>query len=486
VLARLGRTSFRRRLILLSTVAVATAVIAASGIVYLVTRGQLRGQVDDELTSLVEDIAGTDEAPAPITLQPSPDQRRLFFLPREPLGGRAGYAQIVQPDGNVIRPRDEDFTLPVNQRILAVAAGRADSFFADETIGGVHARLYTKRLDTGVTIEAVHTLEEVDRNLRDIALGLTLITLGGIALAVWLGRLVARAALRPVVRLTDAAEHVARTRDLTRRMHASGSDELSRLGASFNSMLEALENSQKAQRQLVADASHELRTPLTSLRTNVEVLARADLLSPEERKRLLGDVVAQLEELTDLVAALVDLARGDEPEHIVEEVRLDDVVENAIERARRHDPDKHFEVEAEPCLVRGSAERLERAVSNLLDNAAKWSPPGGRVEVGVRDGTVTVRDHGPGVDPQDLPYIFDRFYRARAARGLPGSGLGLAIVRQVADSHGGHVRAENAPGGGTLMRFELPPLPLGELPKHDDGALPTAQTRALPPAAVDS
>jgi two-component system sensor histidine kinase MprB len=301
----------------------------------------------------------------------------------------------------------------------------------------------------------VRPLEEVDSTLRDLGFALALISLGGIALAAGLGRIVARAALTPVTQLTEAAEHVARTRDLSRRIRADGTDELSRLGASFNTMLEALADAERSQRQLVADASHELRTPLTSLRTNIEVLSSA-LLPPQDHDRLLRDLVAQLDELTVLVADLVDLARGDEPEADVEDVRLDTLVADAVERARRHAADRVFFTELEPCLVEGVPGRLDRAVSNLLDNAAKWSPAGGQIEVRVRDGEVSVRDHGPGIAESDLPYVFDRFYRAPAARGLPGSGLGLAIVRQVAESHGGTVVAQRANGGGARMSLKLP------------------------------
>jgi two-component system, OmpR family, sensor histidine kinase MprB len=304
-------------------------------------------------------------------------------------------------------------------------------------------------------VQAVRPLDDVDRTLRRLLFALVLVSLGGVALAVWLGLLVARAALTPVKQLTDAAEHVARTRDLSRRIRADRTDELSRLGASFNTMLEALSSSQQAQRQLVADASHELRTPLTSLRTNIEVLS-SDALPPEDRERLLADVVAQLGELTLLVSDLVDLARGDEPAAVPEDVRLDLLVADAVERARRHAPDKTFFTDLEPSLVEGVPGRLDRAVANLIDNAAKWSPPGGQIEVSVSGGEVSVRDHGPGIADSDLPHVFDRFYRAPAARGLPGSGLGLAIVRQVAQSHGGTVTAERANGGGARMRLTLP------------------------------
>jgi two-component system sensor histidine kinase MprB len=222
-------------------------------------------------------------------------------------------------------------------------------------------------------------------------------------------------------------------------------------------MLAELERSVTAQRRLVADASHELRTPLTSLRTNIEVLARANgSLDPGERERLLGDVVAQLGELGGLVGNLVDLARDDEPDVGTEDLRLDELVAGAVQRARRNAPGTSFSLDADPCAVRGVADRLERAVGNLLDNAAKWSPPDGEVEVTVRDGAVTVRDHGPGIDAADLPHVFERFYRAPSARGMPGSGLGLAIVSQVIAAHGGSVEAANAAGGGTVVTMRLP------------------------------
>jgi two-component system sensor histidine kinase MprB len=263
--------------------------------------------------------------------------------------------------------------------------------------------------------------------------------------------------VRPVTDLTETAEHVARTRDLSRRIEAQGEDELARLAASFNTMLEALDDSQRAQRRLVADASHELRTPLTSLRTNLEVLGRPGALPEADRERLRADLVAQIEELGMLVGDLIELARDGEPNgEPHEEVRLDELVACAVERARRHAPDVAFETDLEPCVATGARGRLDRAVANLLDNAAKWSPRGGTVEVVLRDGELTVRDHGPGIAAADLPHVFDRFYRATAARGRAGSGLGLAIVRHVAEGHGGSVRAEAAPGGGAQLRLALP------------------------------
>jgi two-component system sensor histidine kinase MprB len=287
-------------------------------------------------------------------------------------------------------------------------------------------------------------------------MALALLALAGIGLALFLSRLATRAAVAPVAQLTAAAEHVASTRDLSRRMEAGGEDEVSRLARAFNTMLEALERSQKAQRRLVADASHELRTPLTSLRTNMEVMARGGPPDAEDRTRLSTDVIVQLEELTELVGDLVELAREDEPEAApAEDICFDELVQCAITRGRRHAPHVVFEAELEPTLVHGIPARLDRAVANLLDNAAKWSPRDGVVEVRLRDAELTVRDHGPGIAADDRGRVFDRFFRADDARGRPGSGLGLAIVRQVAESHGGTVSAEAADGGGALLRLRL-------------------------------
>jgi two-component system, OmpR family, sensor histidine kinase MprB len=218
-------------------------------------------------------------------------------------------------------------------------------------------------------------------------------------------------------------------------------------------MLAALERSRDSQRQLIADASHELRTPLTSIRTNVELLGRARGLPESERSEIVAAAGAQLEELTRLVGDLVDLARDGRPApDEVEEVRLDELVRESAARLNG----VRFEIDDEPTLVRGSRTRLARAVGNLLDNAAKFSPAGAIVEVRVKGGEVAVRDYGPGIAADDLPHIFDRFYRAPSARGTPGSGLGLAIVRQVAESHHGTAVAEAPEGGGALLRLRFP------------------------------
>lgn len=293
-------------------------------------------------------------------------------------------------------------------------------------------------------------------DIDDLGWPFMTVAFGGLVLSGALGWLAARAALRPVNALKDAAHRVATTRDLTTRIDVAGDDELSSLARSFNAMLDALERSARSQKRLVADASHELRTPLTAVRTNVELLIRGGLPA-EVREEVTRAVMSGLEELTALVSDVVELARDEEPAVLVERVRLDELVSREVERAARHWPSTAYSVSVEPAVVRGVPERLSRAVANLLDNAAKYSPVGGRVEVSLlRDGVLTVRDHGQGISPEDMPHIFDRFYRAPSARALPGSGLGLAIVGQVVDSHGGTVSAGPAPGGGTLVRLALP------------------------------
>ena len=385
-----------------------------------------------------------------------PDGKQFLGLRPERFGGVAVFTQLVSQDGQAITPPGASASCPSRMRALAAARGAIDHpFYEDAHVQGTHVRVLTLPLGRGYAVQVARSLEEVDGTLARIQRWLIALALVGIGLAAALGLLVARAVLAPVQRLTRAAEDVSQTGDLSQRIDVDGKDELSRLASTFNTMLGALEDSARSQRQLVSDASHELRTPLTSLRTNIEVLARDEALPAGEREQLLRDVTEQLTEMTALVAELVELARGDQAPVEPEDVRLDLVTADAIERTRRNRPGVSFEPDLQESMIRGVPSNIERAVSNLLDNAAKWSPPDGQIEVTVHDGELTVRDHGPGIDSGDLPYVFDRFYRAPSARGTPGSGLGLAIVRQVAEAHGGTVTAEPAPGGGTLMRLTL-------------------------------
>ena len=437
--------------------AVALAVALAAVVAYAVVSDQLHGQVD---RALQERIGAVGRAALRGGVFPGPGEGGFFGrIPPERLDAPATYVQLVDEAGTVHGPPGQGVDLPPDDRVRLVAAGEAPPFVADRTVRGTPVRVLTAPIAPGVAIQAVRSLAEVDASLDRLRLLLVLVAAGGVVVGALAGLGVTGAALRPVRRLTEAAEDVTRTGDLARRVEAGEQgDELGRLAHSFNTMLEALESSVGAQRQLVADASHELRTPLTSARTNIEVLARGGL-PEEERGRLLGDVTAQLAELSALVSDVVELGRGGEPAMEREPVRLDLLVAGAVARARRNAPDVRFAENLGETTVQAAPSELERAVGNLLDNAAKWSPARGVVEVSVADGQVTVRDHGPGIASDDLPHVFDRFYRAPSARGMPGSGLGLAIVRRIADAHGGEVTAEPAEGGGTRMRLRLPAAP---------------------------
>jgi two-component system, OmpR family, sensor histidine kinase MprB len=438
-----------KRLTLAVALAVAVAVAGASALTYVLVRNELRGGVDEALRERVQTLRLQVVGDA-FTGDP------VLGGPVDPFGAASGFTQVATADGDAITPRDATVELPVTERTRQAARRATGAYFSDVTVQGRHMRVYTvPAAQFGYALQTGRPLDEVDSALARIRTLLLLVTAGGIGLAVLLGLGVARAVLAPVRRLTLAAEEVSETRDLSRRMDETGTDEISRLAATFNTMLAALEDSARAQRQLVSDASHELRTPLTSLRTNIEVLSRTDALPEAERATLLHDVTEQLTEMTALIAELVELARGDQAPSEPEDVRLDLVTEEAIERTRRNRPGVAISADLEETLVRGVPTTIERAISNLLDNAAKWSPPGGEVEVSVRDGEIRVRDHGPGISDDDLPFVFDRFYRAQSARSMPGSGLGLAIVRQVAEAHGGTVTAEPAEGGGTRMRLTL-------------------------------
>ena len=315
--------------------------------------------------------------------------------------------------------------LPVSSddRELATSGGSPE--FSDVDAQGISLRVLTQPLAAGGAVQVARSLEDTDHTLNTLIIILAAVSAGGIALAAALGPVVARTALAPAGEVSDAAEEVARTHDLTHRIEVRGDDELGRLAASFNEMMAGLERSEAAQRRLVADASHELRTPLATLRTNIETLGRSEDLDPEERKRLVADLTQELEEMTDLVGDVVELARAPGEDAIARrDVALDELTRDAIERAERRAREMEFVEDLHPSLVHADAQRLGRAISNMLDNAWKWSPPGGRIDVSVDGGRVTVRDHGPGFPAGDLDRVFDRFWRADDARGRPGSGLG--------------------------------------------------------------
>ncbi len=507
--------SFRRRIALASAAAVTVAVVLASLLTYILTSNQLHSQVDEQLANRAHTAGRLERYLKPGDVG-SPaakrDSERLGLdlnglsgsdkdsaegaggkaagesgasgtggegegtsLPRYGAAARnlfgklrpgpdqvRGYQQVINSAGTIVARSARNVLLPVDSATLALAEQGGRPFYRDARVNGLHLRVLAQTFGPGRAIELAQPLTEVDSLLSRLRLILALLDLAGIAIAAILGRLVAGAAVLPLKRLTQAAEHVALTRDLSGRIKSTGQDEIGRLARSFNAMLDALEGSMgaldasvHAQRQLVADASHELRTPITSLRTNIEILQHAEHMDDSDRRRLLSDVVEQIEELTLLMNDLIELARGEQPHAAAEEIRLDQLVREVVERARRHAASTPFELALQPTIAPAVPARLERAITNLIDNAVKYSPPGEPVEIALKGDELTVRDHGPGIADADLPHVFDRFYRGAEARGRPGSGLGLAIVRQVADQQGGRVSAERAPGGGTLMRLSL-------------------------------
>jgi two-component system sensor histidine kinase MprB len=369
----------------------------------------------------------------------------------------------------------------------AVAAGTLAYSLRTVTANGQQYRVYAVRNEyrdplthfpvaPGTAVVVSISLAATENTLNTLATVSLIVGLIGIALAGAAGYAIGKAALRPVEELSKATEYIARTGDL-RSLPVNGDDELAQLTRNFNTMLEALARSQDHQKRLVADAGHELRTPLTSMRTNLDLLAQVmaapddNRLPAEDRVELMNDVRAQMEELSLLISDLVELSRDEQPSHAIEHLDLRDIVDRATERVQRRAPGLTYDLKLSPWYLDGDPASLERLVTNLMDNAAKWSPEGGTVTVTLADGQLQVADQGPGIAEKDLAHVFERFYRSPEARATPGSGLGLAIVRQIAENHGGRVAAARAPGGGALLGVWLPGTPV-------EAALPSgAQAR---------
>ncbi len=474
--------SLRARMGLAAGVAVAIAVIAVAFSAYAGMRSQLRGQVDQSLQTLRKQVlqgpggsaggpggGGGPPARGGFGEPPGVRDEGLGIDGRTgpAFGGPRGIVTLIYRDGGTYNPPGQQDQIPVDARMKAFAATGRGEYYTDLHAGSTHIRVLVTGLGADGALAVALPLTDVDHALSSQLLLLVLIAAGGIALAALLGILVARTALAPIARFTRQTESIAANAEWLERerLDVVGNDELARLARTFNATLDTLERSVAAQRNLVADASHELRTPIASIRANLQLLRDEALLSPEDREALRADMIDELDDLTALVSDVVELARGTKGDGGQGDVRLDEIVAGAVERARRRAPGLTIETRLEPTLVRGEGDRIARAVANLLDNAAKWSPPGGVVEVDLRGGTLSVRDHGPGFHEEDLPYVFDRFHRARDARSKPGSGLGLAIVRQAAEAHGGFVEAQNAPGAGALLRIGFgPPLELEQPP----------------------
>ncbi len=437
-----ARASLALRVALLTTAAVAVTLAAVSALVFVTVRAEFESSLDESMLRRANAAVNADYTPTAEELDV------------------AGIKIFVVRGGQIFSRRGDEATLPLNNHEIEVSIGQAKSSRRTTTIDGEPYRVVAVQAGEGSALVLAQPMESIQRALERLKVILLLASAAGVVLAGGAGWVVATNGLRPVRRLTAAAERVARTSEL-HPIKVTGHDELARLTTSFNQMLLALDASQERQRQLVADAGHELRTPLTSLRTNIELLGQAAenperQLTAAQTTEIMDDVRAQLQELTTLVGDLVELARDEPMARDPEPLDLADTVASALERVRPRAPGLAFDVKAESWTVIGEPPLLERAVTNLLDNAAKWSPEGGIVTVRLDDGVLTVSDEGPGISDEDLPHVFDRFYRSSEARTLPGSGLGLSIVRRAAERHGGTVTAESPDGGGSVFTMTVP------------------------------
>jgi two-component system sensor histidine kinase MprB len=452
--------SLRRRIAALVAGGVLATVIFVGSASWLFARHYLLNQTDANLINVSQAAASNANLVIqdPITgeYRPGPTTVTQLSLP----------FRVIEADGTILTPQNQTVVIPTTSADLAVADGQRQSSLRTVDFDGRTYRVVTVKSPRGTyALQVAQDIEAQQESLHKLALLLIFIGIAGAAFAASLGALIARASLQPVRQLTRAAERVAQTDDLASPIelgdNENSDDEVARLAQSFNAMLAALALSRERQRALVADAGHELRTPLTSLRTNIELLAREDptngrVLDPADKARLLSDLTAQTAELASLIGDLTDLAREDSSQHAREDIDLAEIAARAVARVRRRAPEVRIVTDLEASHAHGRPQQLERAITNLLDNAVKWSPAGGEVFVGLHRGELVVADQGPGIAPEDRPHVFERFYRATTSRDKPGSGLGLAIVAQAAAEHGGSVQAGETPTGGTLMRFTIP------------------------------
>ncbi|MGP2436734.1 sensor histidine kinase [Streptomyces sp. JW3] len=481
MIKRLRTLPLRSRLALLVAAAVAFAVAAVSVTCWFIVQGKLYDQLDDELQKATalrdpKQVNQIQEALATCTQTP----RVSGF-------GNNTYSQVVTADGTTCLFTNSAGEIKVTDADKKVVAqsGTGNGILRNGTDeDGKALRVLTVPLPltnrttqtpADAALIAAVPLDGTQSTLNDLALLLLLVSGIGVLGAGAAGLAVARAGLRPVDKLTEAVEHVARTEDLSVRIPVDddSEDEIARLSHSFNSMTSSLANSRELQQQLIADAGHELRTPLTSLRTNIELLTRSEEtgrpIPAADRKALLASVKAQMTELAALIGDLQELSRPDTGQHTgrTQIVAWQEIVESALRRARLRGPELTITADVEPWYVRAEPAALERAVVNILDNAVKFSPEGGTVDVRLTAGVLTVRDHGPGVSADELPHVFDRFWRSESARALPGSGLGLSIVARTVQQAGGEVALTPAPeGAGTVATIRLPgaPVPPPESP----------------------
>ena len=453
---RIGRLPLRRRVAALAAIGVGLAVLLTAIAAYATVRVQLTQSVDDNLL---------DRAHAAVS-SPLGDPSTLSRIPSDAFLAADLRVALLSADNVARSPEGPRSAPPLGDQELAVARGQDDQSVRTARIDGESYRVVAVPAGPGLALVLGQPTETVDRVLGTLGWVSLVAGLGGIALAAWAGASIARTGLRPVERLTAAAEHVAETGQLD-PIDVEGEDEIARLAHAFNAMLAALDEARLRQRRLIADTGHELRTPLTSLRTNIDLLAQSEReggLDPAEKAGLIGDVRAQLEELSTLVTDLMELAREDPPDADRDMLDLADVVRDALARVRRRAPEVTFSADLRPWTVEGDPSLLSRAVTNLLDNAANWSPRPGTVHVRLREGVLQVSDEGPGIADADLPHVFERFYRSTEARGQPGSGLGLAIVRAAAERHGGTVTAGRSEHGGARLTMTVPGSAPGSVP----------------------
>ncbi|MGW1026181.1 sensor histidine kinase [Streptomyces sp. NPDC002577] len=474
VLKRYRSLPLRSRLALLVAAAVAFAVAAVSVTCWFIVQGKLLDAVDDDLESANGPVRAALLGEVLTDCSESTPQQNDFGPQPSTY-----YMQVVKSDGSLcVFPYSAGKVKVVDiDTDVAKGTNPGVGMFRDGTDSdGNSVRVLTLPLmaDNGPGGRSVvenHALlvalplQDTEKTLNDLALVLLLVSGIGVIGAGAAGLAVARAGLRPVDTLTEAVEHVARTEDLTVRIPAEGEDEIARLSRSFNSMTSALASSRDLQQQLIADAGHELRTPLTSLRTNIELLVRSEetgrAIPPEHRKALLASVTAQMTELASLIGDLQELSRSDAGQQgdKAEVVAMHDIAETALDRARLRGPELTITADLKPWYVRSEPAALERAIVNILDNAVKFSPSGASIDVALDKGVLTVRDHGPGISDEELPHVFDRFWRSPSARALPGSGLGLSIVARTVQQSGGEVTLSPAAGGGTVATIRLPGAP---------------------------
>ncbi|MBN9105051.1 MAG: HAMP domain-containing histidine kinase [Propionibacteriaceae bacterium] len=436
----------------LISAAVAGAVAITGVAAYIITALATYDQLDRELLHVA----------ALNTESVAVDPDSLGGLNSDVLAAANVTVMLVRSDGRIITPPGTGPTLVTTDAELAIA----------RTQTGTSARTGVNTQDEDYRIVAVplatqndyyalvlgRPLGPTDEILRILAFSLLTFGLLAVLLAGATGWVIAREGLRPIQRLTEAVIRVTET-DQLEAIEPGGMDELTDLTGAFNTMMRSLRSSRERQRRLIADAGHELRTPLTSLRTNVELLIADDrqgMLPDGARGEILRDIAAQLGEFTQLIGDLVHLSRDDRVEAHPEPINLQDVVNNALTRARRRGPGLVFDVETEPLYLLGEPDSLERAITNLLDNAVKFSPPGGRITVRLAGDRLRISDEGPGIAEADLPHVFDRFYRSDQARTTPGSGLGLSIVAQTIKAHGGWVKAGRSAAGGAEFTIRLP------------------------------